>query len=60
MDPEEEHKGPGPSSVFFKDKDSTHTFNSKRQNFMECKLNDLPHGHMRGHRLLGDIATSIA
>ena len=19
---------------------------------MECKLNDLPHGHMRGHRLL--------
>ena len=22
---------------------------------MECKLNDLPRGHMRGHRLLDDI-----
>ena len=27
---------------------------------MECKLNNLPHGHMHGHRLLGDVATSIS
>ena len=31
-DPDEKGKGPGPSSVFFfKDKDSTHTFNNKGQ-----------------------------
>ena len=30
-DPEEEHRGPGPSSVFLKDKDSAHTFNNKGQ-----------------------------
>ena len=38
----------------------THTFNNKEQNCMECKLDDLPLGHMRGHRILDDIATSIA
>ena len=27
---------------------------------MECKLNNLPRGHMCGHRLLDNIATSIA
>ena len=59
-DPEEERKGPGPSSVFLKDKDSKHTFNNKGKNCMKCKLNDLPCGHMRGHRLLDDISTSIA
>ena len=52
--PEEECRGPGPSSVLFlKDKDSTHTFNSRGQTCMECKLDDLPH-----HRLLDDIATA--
>ena len=60
VDPEEERRGTGPSSVFLKDKDSTHTFNNKGQNCMECKLNDLRRGHMRSHRLLDDIATSIA
>ena len=60
VDPEEERRGPGPSSVFLKDKDSTHTFNNKGQNCMECKLNDLPRGHMLGHRLLDDIVTSSA
>ena len=59
MDPEEEPIGPGPSSVFLKDKDSTHTFNNKGKNWMECKLNDPPRGQMRGDRLLDDIATSI-
>ena len=47
-------------SFFLKDKDSTHAFNNKGQNCMECKLNDLPRGHMRGYRLLDNIATSIA
>ena len=28
-DPEEERRGPGPFSVFLKDKDSTHGFNNK-------------------------------
>ena len=60
VNPDEERKRPGPSSVFLKDKDPKHTFNNKGQNSMECKLNDLPHGHMRDHRLLDDIATSIA
>ena len=60
VDPEEERRGPGRSSVFLKDKDYTHTFNNKGQNFMECKLNNPPRGHMRGHRLLDDIATSVA
>ena len=59
-DPGEERRGLGPSSVFLKDKDSTHTFNSKGQNFMECQLNDLVCAHMRGHHLLDDIVTSIA
>ena len=58
VDPEEERRGPGP--FVQKDKDSTHTFNNKGQNCMERKLNDLPHGHMRGHHLLDYIATSIA
>ena len=60
MDPEEERTGPGPSSVFLNNKDSTHTFNNKGQNCMECKLDDLPRGHMRGYHLLDDIATTIA
>ena len=57
---ERERKGPGPSSVS-KDKDSSHTFNNKQQNCMVCKLlkNDLRHGHVHGHCLLDDIATSI-
>ena len=59
VDPEEERGGPGPSSAFVKDNDSTHTFSNKGKNCMECKLNDPPHGHMRDHRLLDDIATSI-
>ena len=25
---------------------------------MECKLNNLPHGHMHGHRLLDHVAPS--
>ena len=29
MDPQEERRVPGPSSVFLKDKDSIHTFNNK-------------------------------
>ena len=29
MDPEEKRRGPGPSSVFLKDKDPTHTFDNK-------------------------------
>ena len=45
MDPEVERRGPGPSSVFLKDKASIHTFNDKGQNCMECKLNDPPRGH---------------
>ena len=49
-----------PLEFFFKDKDSTHTFNNKGQNCKECKLSDLPRGHMRGYCLLEDIATSIA
>ena len=60
VDPEEKGGGPRPSSVFWKDKDSIHKFNNKGQNCMECKLNDLPHGHMRGHCLLDNIATFIA
>ena len=48
-----------PLFSFLKDKDSTHTFNNKGQNCMKCKLTDLPRGHMRGHRLLDDIAASI-
>ena len=60
VDPEEERRGPGTSSIFFKYKDSTHTFKDKGQSCMECKLNDLPHGHKFCHRLLDDIATSVA
>ena len=42
-DPREEHRDPGLSSVFFlKNKDSTHN----GQTCMECKLDDLPHGHV--------------
>ena len=59
-DPEEEGRGPGPCSGFLKDKSATDTFNNKGQNCMECKLNDIPHGHLHGHRLLEDIATSTA
>ena len=29
VDPEEERRGPGPSSVSLKDEDSTHTFNNR-------------------------------
>ena len=61
MDAEEEYRRPGSSSVSVKDRDSTHTLNNKGQtDYMECKLNDPPGGHMRGHRLLDNIATSIA
>ena len=68
MDPEEERRGPGRSSVFFE----RQRFNNKGENCMECKLNnkgencmectldDPPRGHKSGHRLLDDIATSIA
>ena len=59
MGPEEERRGLGLSSVVLKDKDLTHTFNTKAQNCLECKVNDPPHEHIRGHRLLDDIATSI-
>ena len=45
-DPREKRRGPAPSSVFLKDRESTHTFNNKGQNCMECKLNDLPRGHV--------------
>ena len=58
-DPREERRGPAPSSVFLKDKDSSHKFNNKGQNCMECKLNDLHRGHVC-HRLLENIATFIA
>ena len=59
-DPEEECRGPGPSSVFFlKDKDSTHTFKNEGKNCIECKQDDfVPLGHMHCHRLF--IATSMA
>ena len=59
VDPKEEPKGPGPLQLFMKNKDSTHTFNNNGQNCMECKLIDPRRGHMRDHRLLDDIATSI-
>ena len=59
-DPEEEHRGPSPSSVFLKVKDSTHTFNNNGQNCIECELNDLPCGHMHDHHLLDDIVTSYS
>ena len=48
MNPEEEPRGPGPSSAFSKDKVSTH--NNKGQNCMECKLNDPPRGHVHGKK----------
>ena len=48
VDPEEDYRGSGPSSVFLKDKDFTHTFNNKGQNCMECKLNDPPRGQICG------------
>ena len=60
VDPKEEPRGHDPSSVFLKDKNSTHTFNNKMQNCMECNLYDPPRVHMREHRLLDDIAISIA
>ena len=52
---EEQTVSQGPSSVFLKDKDSTHIFNNKEQNCMECKLDDLPLRHMPGHCLLEDL-----
>ena len=36
--PEEERRGPGPSSVFLKDKDSTHTINNKGQTAWNVSL----------------------
>ena len=57
MDPEEERRGPVPSSVFLKDKNSTHIFSNKGQNCMERKRNDSSRGHMSVHRLSDDIAT---
>ena len=44
IDQEEEPRGPGPSSVFFeRHRFHTQILNNKRQNCMECKLNDPPH-----------------
>ena len=60
VDPEEERRGPGPSSVFLKGKDSTRTFKNKGENCIECQHNYPSRGHMRGHRLLDDIVTPIA
>ena len=37
-DPEEERRGPGPTSVFWKDKDSTDTFNNKGQTAWNINL----------------------
>ena len=50
MDPEKEYRNPGPFFSLFENKDSTHTFNNKGQNCIECKLNH--RGHMRDHHLL--------
>ena len=60
-DSEEEYRGLAPLHFFFeRQRFHIHTCNTKEQNCMEYKLDDLPIGRMRGHRQLDDTATSIA